>query len=107
MVVVAAGGAIGAGARYGVELLVGPVAGTFAVNVVGAFALAVITARVLEGRLMLFAGTGVLSSFTTYSTFVADAVSTDPAVATGYVVASYVGGFLAAVAGLAVGGRSR
>ncbi|MFA9516806.1 CrcB family protein [Halopenitus sp. H-Gu1] len=105
VLLVATGGALGASARYGIELIVGPIVGTLTVNVVGAFVLALITARLLDRRIMLFAGIGFLSSFTTYSTFVSDAVSAEPTGAAGYVTASYAGGFLAAVAGLAIGGR--
>lgn len=86
VVYVAAGGAIGAAARYGVMALVGSVwghgfpTGTLVVNILGSFALgALIDASALawspspEIRAMLVIG--VLGAFTTFSAFSLDAVT--------------------------------
>ncbi|MBB1258203.1 CrcB family protein [Streptomyces alkaliterrae] len=83
LAVVAAGGAVGAGARYGVELLWPPTAGgfpwaTFAVNVVGCALIGVLMAVVVEaavGHRLLrpFLGTGVLGGFTTLSAYAGEA----------------------------------
>lgn len=100
---VAAGGFLGATARYGVALALPPLASTFAVNVVGCFALGwLLYAYRLDGiseRFRLLAATGFLSSFTTYSTFAHEVFSASPVVAFGYVAASYGFGFSAVYAG--------
>ncbi|MEH3132768.1 MAG: CrcB family protein [Mycolicibacterium neoaurum] len=119
---VALGGLLGAPARYGLEVAFPQVAGqwpvtTFAINVMGAFLLGVL----LEGlsrlgpdtgwrqRLRLGVGTGVLGSFTTYSTL---AVDTDELLrrsewwaAGSYAVGTVLVGGLATVIGIAVGTR--
>jgi len=101
---VAVGGAGGATCRYGVEQIVSSsLLGTFAVNVLGSFALGVI---VYEGRLTgsfskrarFVFGTGFLSSFTTYSTFVVDTLTATPQLGLAYLFASYAAGFAAVVA---------
>ncbi|MDX2600177.1 CrcB family protein [Streptomyces caniscabiei] len=80
--VVAAGGGIGAGARYGAGLLWPVGAGgfpwtTFWVNVVGCFLIGLLMVAVTEvwtaHRLVRpFLGTGVLGGFTTFSTYAVD-----------------------------------
>ncbi|MDN4613581.1 CrcB family protein [Leifsonia sp. F6_8S_P_1B] len=92
------GGAIGTTVRYLLSLAVPPVLGlpliTLVINVTGAFVLGwLLEALALrgpdEGRrrdLRLFAGTGILGGYTTYSAF---AVDTD-----GLLVAANVGGGL-------------
>jgi CrcB protein len=104
---VAAGGFLGAVARYGVDVAVGEPtgAGTLVVNAVGSFALGVLVSRGATTRGQLFVGTGALSSFTTYSTFVGDAVALGGITGSAYVAASYAVGFAAAVAGLRIGRR--
>ncbi len=77
--VIAIGGALGALARYGVELWLptGPGRfpwGTFAINVVGCLligVLMVLVTDVFTGRTLLrpFLGVGVLGGFTTFSTY--------------------------------------
>ncbi|WP_435074800.1 fluoride efflux transporter FluC [Halorubrum sp. HHNYT27] len=105
---VACGGFLGAVARYGVDVAVGDPtgAGTLVVNGVGSFVLGVLVSRATTTRMQLFVGTGALSSFTTYSTFVGDAVALGGLSGGAYVAASYAVGFAAAVAGLWLGGRS-
>jgi len=100
---VAVGGVVGAVARYTVAVALGSTVGTLAVNVVGAFALGLLVTRARDVRTQLFVGTGALSSFTTYSTFAADAVALGTLAGTGYVAATYIGGLAAAGAGIAVG----
>ncbi len=86
LILVAAGGAIGASARHAVNMaafrLAGPAFpwGTMAVNLVGSFLmglLAAVLARRFGGsttELRLFLGTGVLSGFTTFSAYSLDVV---------------------------------
>lgn len=75
---VALGGGLGSALRYLADLAVrqrfgeGPY-GTFTVNVIGSFALAILWAGAAKGtvspELRIALGTGVLGGFTTYSTF--------------------------------------
>lgn len=104
---VALGGFLGALARFGVDVAAGNVAGlgTLVVNVVGSFALGYLITRAVGPRTRLLVGTGAISSFTTYSTFAADAVALGTLGGTAYVVITYGLGFAAALAGLAVGRR--
>ncbi|WP_128905379.1 fluoride efflux transporter FluC [Halorubrum amylolyticum] len=104
---VAFGGFVGAVARHGVAVAVGDAtgAGTLLANVLGSFALGVLLTRAARRRTRLFVGTGALSSFTTYSTFVADAVTLGTTAGAAYVAASYAAGFAAAAAGLFIGKR--
>ena len=96
--IVAVGGYFGANGRSGISLLVpGALEATLLVNVLGSFLLGTLVYRGLAGgefssRLELLFGTGFLSSFTTYSTFVLDA-TTHPESAVLYVLASYALGF--------------
>lgn len=74
---VAAGGAIGAVARWAVGLGVHAPLGTFLINVVGCLAigalLEVLTTRPSNPLLRPFLATGVLGGFTTFSTYAVDA----------------------------------
>lgn len=100
---VAFGGFIGATARYVAGLVLPSLVSTFAVNVVGCFALGwLLYAYRLDSvseRLRILAATGFLSSFTTYSTFAYEVFEASPVVAVGYIVASYGVGFGAVYAG--------
>jgi len=119
LLAVALGGAVGAPLRHGLGLAVpaspsGFPTGTLLINVVGCLLLgALVESLALRARpgtpasryARPFAGSGLLGAFTTYSTF---AVETDRLLAAGraapalaYVVASLVGGLLAAAAGAA------
>ena len=90
VVAVAAGGAIGALARYGISLAWPAPPGTFPwttflINVVGCAlmgVLMVLTVEVFSAHRLIrpFAGTGILGGFTTFSTY---AVETDRLVAVG------------------------
>ncbi|MDZ7746470.1 MAG: CrcB family protein [Halobacteriales archaeon] len=107
---VAVGGALGAVCRWGVGVaLAGPAfpIGTLVVNVVGAFLLGVLLyerrlRNAFSSRTRLVAGTGFLSSFTTYSTFAAESVALDPALVGLNLTANYAFGFIAVVAGRSV-----
>jgi CrcB protein len=81
--------------------------GTLTANVVGSLALGLLLSRTPSARTRLLVGTGALSSFTTYSTFVADAVALGTPAGAWYVGVSYATGFAAAALGLAVGERWR
>lgn len=117
LLLVAAGGAVGAAARHLVNLAALRLAGpgfpwaTLAVNVVGAFLMGVFIEYLARragasAELRLFLATGILGGFTTFSAF-----SLDVAVlwergahvaAAGYVAASVVGAIAALFAGLTV-----
>ena len=122
LVLVFAGGALGTLLREIVGLGVAPIGGfplaTFVVNVVGAFALGVLLARLAAqpaGRwnrlLRLFFATGVLGGFTTYSGLANDAVlliAGDAAwLAIAYALLTVLIGTCSAWAGMTVGGSKR
>lgn len=109
---VAAGGALGSLARYGLGTLLPSPAGvaTLIGNVAGCLALgalmAVLTRRPDPPRLLRpFQGVGVLGGFTTFSTYVLDALSTvsDGRLVAGfaYAAGSVLASLLAVVAGIA------
>ena len=116
-VAAAAGGVLGALARWGAGEAVPHHAGswpwaTLLVNLGGCLLLGVLTATLFAHRpgspwLRPFLGTGVLGGFTTFSTFAVDTVGLADAgaaaTALAYVAASVLGGVLAAVAGVALG----
>ncbi len=104
LAIVALGGCCGASARYGVAALVATPGGTLVVNVVGCLLLGALTSEVgrsgaVSERVRLLVATGFVSSLTTYSTFAVEAASAAPALAVGYVVASYGLGFASVLAG--------
>lgn len=114
---VAVGGAIGTGLRYGLTLIMPPVAGVpvaiFTVNIVGAFLLGLLLETLSEfgpdhgwsRRLRLGIGTGVLGGFTTYSTLATDNVTlalASPAIALAYGLGTVIIGGIASVGGIAV-----
>ncbi|PSP94480.1 chromosome condensation protein CrcB [Halobacteriales archaeon QH_8_68_33] len=101
---VAIGGFAGSNLRYFVDLLVGGLAATLLVNVVGSFALGVVVYGALRlGRLApgtrAVLATGFLSSLTTYSTFAVQTVQSSPTVLVGNVLANYALGFAGVLAG--------
>jgi len=118
VVSVAAGGAVGSLARYGLSHALlphdGVPLGTLTENVVGAFLLGFLLQWLL-GRgdethrrrwLRLMLGTGVLGGFTTYSAFALELhgllAGGRAGIAVGYALATVVGGTLACVAGVAL-----
>jgi CrcB protein len=122
LALVAAGGVLGALARYAVGLAV-PAPGqwplpTLLVNLSGAFALGWLLESLARkgpdaGRrrlIRLTAGTGFLGAFTTYSTFSLDTVQLfdagRAADAFAYLALSLVGGTVATVLGIMLGNRT-
>ncbi|MFT4260392.1 CrcB family protein, partial [Microbacterium sp.] len=109
LLVVAAGGAVGTAARLAVGLALPDVGVTpvLLANVVGAFLIGVLAARLPKAaELRLLLGTGVLGGFTTYSAFMMGTVGlwTDaPLIAVAYAAGSLVLGLGAAALGLRVG----
>lgn len=116
--IIAAGGAIGAVARYGVGQVAYRVLGggfpwgTLSVNVVGSIAMGaaiawLVTREPAGQGLRAFLAVGLLGAFTTFSTFALDAVTLYErkayATAGGYVAASVVLSILGLFAGLAAG----
>lgn len=65
------GGALGAGARYLVGLIVGSPWATLAVNLIGGLAMGMLVGTLARDSesWRLFAGVGVLGGFTTFSAF--------------------------------------
>lgn len=111
---VAALGAIGAYARFAVGAWVTErrsrtfPAGTFVVNLTGAFALGLLTGVALDGAAMLIVGTGLLGAYTTFSTWMVEAQRLgedgDLAVMVSYLAWSMVAGVAVAGLGWAIGG---
>ena len=112
---VALGGAIGASARYGVNIMAtrlvpGLPVGTLVVNVLGCMAMGLLASGLaLRGgqHLAPFLLTGVLGGFTTFSAFALDTTVLwqrgDSGLAMGYVLASVVHSLAVVSAGLAIG----
>ncbi|PSQ07317.1 chromosome condensation protein CrcB [Halobacteriales archaeon QS_6_71_20] len=106
LALVAVGGAVGASARYAVGGLVGGLAGTLAANVSGSLLLGFLAYEALRtdalgARARTLLTTGVLSSYTTFSTFAVEAMRAEPLVGLGYVLGSYALGIGAALVGRA------
>jgi len=104
-VVIALGGFLGAVSRYLVGTIVTDPEGTLFVNVAGSFALAATVGVVRSRRLRLLLTTGLLSSFTTYSTFAVESASLGLAAGAANVGATYALGVAAAAFGLVLGRR--
>jgi len=99
VVIVGIGGFAGSNLRYFVETVVpSSLLATATVNVVGCIALGLVLYEELYEDLIsqparTILATGFIASFTTYSTFVVDALTTTPLLAVGYIVGSYALGF--------------
>ncbi len=116
---IAAGGALGAPARYGVARVVPVTPGelpwaTLATNVTGSLALGVVLVLLLERfppsrYLRPSLATGFLGAYTTYSTFAVETVMLvhdgHPTIAIAYTAASITAGLAAAWAGIAIARR--
>ena len=109
---VAVGGMVGVLARFGIGRLTlhheALLWSTVAINIVGSFLLGLLVAEQWFGRdVREGIGVGFLGGFTTFSTFSVQAVlevdAGEPVRALVYVLASVVGGLLAATAGFALG----
>lgn len=103
LALVAVGGFAGSNLRYFVDLLVGGLGATLAVNAVGSLALGVLvyeatTAEVIASETRSVLATGFLSSLTTYSTFALQSVQSTPVVLVVNVVANYALGFAGVLA---------
>lgn len=105
VVVVGIGGFAGSNLRYFVELYVpNSLAATMLVNILGSLALGfliyenLLSGRISEASRTLMA-TGFIASFTTYSTFIVDTLTTTPTIAVGYIIGSYTLGFGAVLVG--------
>jgi CrcB protein len=110
----AVGGSIGAIARYAISLALPTVTGrfpwgTFIINVSGSFLLGFLLIILIEqfpmGRLARpVIGTGVLGAYTTFSTFMVEALllvrAGDPGLALAYLASSLVLGLVAVWAGM-------
>lgn len=112
LLLVMAGGAVGAGARYLFGLTVAGSRypwGTFGVNVIGGLLMGLLAGGIAKGlvgepgRLLL--GVGLLGGFTTFSAFSLELVTMvergSPIVAIGYALASVCVSALALAAGIA------
>lgn len=116
MLLVAAGGVLGALARAGTGALLPHEPGTWAwstlaVNALGAALLCALLTAVRDERVRLLVGTGVLGAFTTFSAFAVDAVlladAGRPGLAAAYVAVGLATLLLGGLLGLAVGRRVR
>lgn len=110
----AVGGSVGAVARYAISLALPTVTGrfpwgTFVINISGSFVLGFLLIILIEqfpmGRLARpVIGTGVIGAYTTFSTFMVEAVllvrAGDPGLALAYLVASLVLGLVAVWVGM-------
>ena len=110
LVAVLVGGAVGTGLRFAVDALVPHPYSTLAVNVVGAFILGMLVARLWQSSpawLKAGMGAGLLGSFTTFSALAVILVELTTAGQTWqaalYLVATVVLGLAAAFAGLHLG----
>jgi CrcB protein len=111
---IAAFGAVGAYARFTVAAWVTArrpgafPAGTFAVNLTGAFALGLLTGLSVTGDALLIFGTGLLGAYTTFSTWMVEAQRLgedgDLAVMVSYLAWSMIAGVATAALGWAIGG---
>lgn len=115
------GGALGTAAREAVALAVPPIGSLpvaiFMINVLGSFALGLLLEGLVRNgedtgrrqRLRLFAGTGFLGGFTTYSALATDTDllfrAGDAGTGILYAVGSLLLGLLAAWAGIAIAAR--
>jgi len=115
---VAVGGVAGALARYGLGVAFPTATGSFpattlAINLTGAFLLAVLVGVVARTPapdwLRPLLGTGLLGGYTTFSTFAVETdrlISTDhTGLAVGYLAASLLGGVAASTLGIAAAAR--
>ncbi|WP_436763829.1 fluoride efflux transporter FluC [Streptosporangium sp. V21-05] len=113
LAVVAAGGAIGTGARYGAALLWPTATGSFpwttlVVNVTGCLLIGVLLVMITEawiapGWVRPFLATGVLGGFTTFSTYCLDIERLVSAGRTGLALGYLAATVLAALAAVAAG----
>jgi len=117
LVAVVLGGILGTGLRLAIDQLIVPDSAfpwaTLLINVVGSLALGFLVARVWPSApawLRAGLGTGLLGSFTTFSALVVALLSLTAAgmtlLAVGYLVATLILGFAAALLGIRLGVRA-
>lgn len=105
VLIIGIGGFAGSNLRHFVDLLLPTSLGaTLTVNILGCFALGFFLYEKLYQNTISASSrnvlaTGFISSFTTYSTFLVETITTAPAVAVGYVIVSYGLGFIAVLVG--------
>lgn len=113
---IGSGAAIGATLRFATGRYVGGVAGdrtfpygTFTVNVVGSFVLALVTFLGTGEDALLFLGTGACGSYTTFSSFSVDTVrlweTGERRLAAGYAAANILGALVGIGIAALVAGR--
>lgn len=112
---VALGGAIGASARYGINIVIGRLVpglpiGTLLVNIAGSFMMGLLTAVFAHRGGQQFAPlllTGVLGGFTTFSAFSLDTLTLwergQAGLAAGYVIFSVALSLIAILCGISIG----
>jgi len=99
ILIIAVGGFAGSNLRYFVALrLPSSLLATMTVNVLGSMALGFLFYENIFGDTISESGrsimaTGFIASFTTYSTFIIDTITTTPLVAVAYLTMSYAFGF--------------
>ena len=110
LLMVALGGMAGALSRFAVQKVMPQIflpAATLTVNLLGSFLLGWIVGQGIHGNLYLFAATGFMGSFTTFSTMNVDIVklinNKQSKATVVYVISTYIGGLLSAAAGLFIG----
>lgn len=98
------GGVCGALARHLVgERIEGDNLDTLTVNVLGSFALGLLTATPIDGGIALLAGTGFCGAFTTFSSFAFETIRLYETGRRRRAVANAAGTLLAALVGVALG----
>jgi CrcB protein len=107
---VAVGGFLGATLRFTVGLVAPGLTGTLLVNAVGSLLLGVVVSESVRSDLLSdlsrrLIATGLLSSFTTYSTFALESVQAGPVLGLANVVASYGLGIAGVLLGRRLAGR--
>src|SRR5690625_3508407 len=110
LIAVVAGGGRGTLARYGVGQVISGVGSTLAVNLLGAFALGLLSGWAPWHQLQVrgqvvqsFFTTGLLGGFTTYSALAHELTSMPWAPAIGYAAVTLLGGVALAVSGIVMG----
>lgn len=111
LALIAIGGFTGAALRFGVGRVVPGLGGTLMVNSIGSLVLGfvlyeAIYAGLLSDRTRFVVATGFLSSFTTYSTFALETVSS-PELALANVLGTYALGFGGVLVGRELAARIR
>jgi CrcB protein len=108
LLIVGAGGAVGAMLRYGASLMIGPrpiPVATLLVNVTGSLLIGLVMAFPLEPRVQLFVVTGVLGGYTTFSAFSYETLRLAETGRWGWAAANVAVSVAAGLAAVALGAR--